>query len=98
MDFTNGVWEVEGCWCSTKKYCVLGCRTNADCASGQACNAINRCENTCVSGDGTCLVDFTCSASGFCRRDSCQRDGQCSAFCVNGGCYQSRGVCQVIPG
>ena len=82
------------CYCYMTKFCVLGCRTKADCASGQACNLSNRCEKTCVSGDGTCPVDFACNGSGFCRRDLCKSDSECSAFCVNGGCYQWRGTCE----
>jgi len=85
------------CVCYRNKFCVLGCRTIADCTSGQACNQSNRCEKTCVPGDGTCPVDFTCNGSGFCQRDSCKSDSECSAFCVNGACYQSRGTCEPIP-
>ena len=85
------------CYCYMTKFCVLGCRTKADCASGQACNESNRCEKTCVSGDGTCPVDFTCNGSGFCRRISCKSASDCSAFCVNGRCYESRGTCQLVP-
>jgi hypothetical protein len=82
------------CYCTPVKLCVAGCRTNADCGTGQACNDTHSCETTCVAGDGTCSVDFSCSASGFCLRNTCTSDSQCSVACVKGACYDSRGVCQ----
>jgi len=71
------------------KFCCSRCRIDADCASGQACNERKSCEKTCVSYGGTCPVDFTCNASGFCRRILCKSDSDCSAFCVNGACYDT---------
>jgi hypothetical protein len=93
------VWADARCtpFCSNAKFCVLGCRTDGDCASGQACNERKSCEKTCVSYGGTCPVDFTCNASGFCRRILCKSDSDCSAFCVNGACYDTRGTCDYIP-
>jgi hypothetical protein len=86
------------CYCPAAMFCVVGCRTNADCGSGQACNQGHSCENTCVAGDGTCPVNTSCATSGFCRRRSCASDSECSGFCVNGWCYQARGTCAPIPG
>jgi hypothetical protein len=93
------VWADARCtpFCSKTKFCVPGCRIDADCASGQACNERKSCEKTCVSYGGTCPVDFTCNASGFCRRILCKSDSDCSAFCVNGACYDTRGACGYIP-
>jgi hypothetical protein len=84
------------CYCFPRTLCVLGCRTNNDCDSGQACNQSHRCEKACVAGDGTCPVDFSCDANGSCRRNSCTSDSECSAFCVMGACYDTRGDCEGI--
>jgi hypothetical protein len=85
------------CSCdSPRMLCVLGCRTNNDCDSGQACNQSYRCEKACVAGDGTCPVDFSCDVNGACRRNSCTSDSECSAFCVMGSCYDTRGDCEGI--
>ena len=86
------------CYCPPAMFCVVGCRTNADCGPGQGCNQVHRCENTCVAGDGTCPVNSSCDTSGFCRQKSCTSDSECSGFCVNGWCYQARGTCAPIPG
>jgi len=88
---------ISYCVCSSRKSCVLGCRTKADCASGLGCNQMHRCENTCVAGDGTCPVNLSCDASGFCRRIFCRSDSECSAFCVNGACYDTQGTCDYVP-
>ena len=85
------------CYCGPIKICVVGCRANTDCKSGQACNSLHQCQNTCVPGDGTCSVDTTCGATGFCQQISCTNDSQCSVACVKGGCYGSRGACQIPP-
>jgi hypothetical protein len=83
------------CYCSPVKVCIVGCRTNADCGVGQGCNEAHSCEKTCAAAaDGGCSLDFACSASGFCRRRACTTDSQCSAACVNGACYNTRGACQ----
>jgi hypothetical protein len=85
------------CCCSCPRMlCVLGCRTNNDCDSGQACNQSYRCEKACVAGDGTCPVDFSCDVNGACRRNSCTSDSECSAFCVMGSCYDTLGDCEGI--
>jgi hypothetical protein len=76
--------------------CVSGCRSAADCAVGEGCNSL-RCERTCVPGDGTCATDFSCNTSGFCARNSCTSDAQCSVACVKGYCYDSRGQCDYYP-
>ena len=89
--------SADHCYCNSVKLCVAGCRTNTDCPSGQACNATNSCQNTCVAGEGTCPVDFSCGASGFCQQNICSDDSQCSVACVGGSCYGSRGTCQIRP-
>ncbi len=78
------------------KKCVSGCRSDTDCAAGEGCNSL-RCEKTCVPGDGTCATDFSCDSSGFCARNSCTSDAQCSVACVKGYCYDSRGQCDYYP-
>jgi hypothetical protein len=85
------------CYCPAVNYCVPGCRTNADCGSGQGCNEGHRCEDNCF-GDGTCPVNTSCRKTGFCRTNSCTSDSECSGFCVLGWCYQTRGTCAPIPG
>jgi hypothetical protein len=85
------------CLCDPVKFCVVGCRTNADCGPGQACNQFNSCQNTCVPGDGTCPANSSCGANGFCQQKSCTSDSACSGFCVNGWCYQTRGTCLPVP-
>jgi len=85
------------CYCYGAMICVVGCRTNADCSSGQACNPSHSCQNTCVAGDGKCPANFSCGASGFCQQNSCTSDSECSGFCVNGWCYQTLGTCEPIP-
>jgi hypothetical protein len=85
------------CICPPALDCYLGCRSNSDCAAGTACNQLNRCEKTCVPGDGTCAVDFNCNTSGFCSRNRCSRDDECSAACVKNYCYGMRGACAYVP-
>ncbi len=82
------------CYCTAIKRCVLGCRTNTDCGSGQGCNAQHTCQPTCVPGDGSCTVDDECGAGGFCQQKACTTDAECSAACVNGKCYGGPGQCQ----
>jgi hypothetical protein len=84
------------CYCPGAKICTVGCRTSVDCGSGQACNQSHRCQSTCVAGDGTCPVDYSCDESGFCRRNSCASDSECSGFCVKGACYDTRGTCEGV--
>ena len=85
------------CYCYGAMICIVGCRTNADCGSGQACNPSHSCQNTCVAGDGTCPANYSCGTSGFCQQNSCTADSECSGFCVKGWCYQTRGTCEPIP-
>jgi len=85
------------CYCYGAMICVVGCRTNADCSSGQACNPSHSCQNTCVAGGGTCPANYSCGASGFCQQNSCTSDSECSGFCVNGWCHQTLGTCEPIP-
>ncbi|MGB8299406.1 MAG: hypothetical protein WCG85_28585 [Polyangia bacterium] len=87
-----------GCVCFGTKACALGCRINLDCGPGQGCNPFNSCQKTCVAGDGTCPVNYSCDASGFCQQKLCTSDSECSGFCVNGVCYGVRGTCEPIPG
>jgi hypothetical protein len=82
------------CYCNGATFCAPGCRTNAHCGPGQACNPSHSCQNTCVAGDGTCPVNYSCGAGGFCQQNSCTSDSECSGFCVNGLCYQTRGTCE----
>ena len=82
------------CYCNGAMFCVPGCRTNAHCGPGQACNSSHSCQNTCVAGDGTCPLNYSCGASGFCEQKSCKSESECSGFCVNGLCYQTRGTCE----
>ncbi len=82
------------CYCSAIKLCVLGCRANTDCGTGQGCNAQHACQPTCVPGDGTCATDYVCGTDGFCQQKTCTADSDCSAACVKGKCYGSLGVCQ----
>ena len=84
------------CYCNGATFCAPGCRTNAHCGPGQACNPSHSCQNTCVAGDGTCPVNYSCGASGFCEQNSCTSDSECSGFCVNGLCYQTRGTCEPV--
>jgi hypothetical protein len=83
------------CYCrSTVMLCIVGCRSNADCPSGQGCNASHACQQACTSGDDSCGADYACSTAGFCERKTCTGDAQCSVACVNGKCYGSLGACQ----
>ncbi len=84
----------SACYCSPVKLCLAGCRSDSDCGAGQRCNSQYTCQNTCVAGDGTCPVDFSCGASGFCERKSCTSDADCSVACVKGACYGARGFCE----
>jgi hypothetical protein len=84
------------CYCPGAKICTVGCRTSVDCGSGQTCNQSHRCQNTCVAGDGTCPVDYHCDEGGYCRRNSCASDSECSGFCVKGACYDTRGTCEGV--
>jgi len=81
------------CSCRAVKICQRGCRAKSDCPSGQGCTLGHQCQNTCVPGDGTCPVDFSCGADGFCARTSCTTDAECSGACVKGACYGRPGVC-----
>jgi hypothetical protein len=85
------------CYCFAAMFCVPGCRTNVHCGPGQACNPSHGCQNTCVAGDGTCPVNYSCGAGGLCQQNSCTGDSQCSGFCVKGLCYQTRGTCEPVP-
>ena len=85
------------CYCNGATFCAPGCRTNAHCGPGQACNPSHSCQNTCVAGDGTCPVNYSCGAGGFCQQNLCTSDSECSGFCVNGLCYQTRGTCLPVP-
>jgi hypothetical protein len=82
------------CYCTGVLICQPGCRTNADCSSGTACNAQHACQPTCTAGDGTCGADFACSSEGFCQQKSCTTDTDCSGACVKGKCYSTPGTCQ----
>ena len=85
----------SACYCNGASFCVVGCRTNANCGSGQVCNPFHTCENTCAAG--TCPVNYSCTAGGACQQNSCASDSDCSGFCVKGSCYQTRGSCQPVP-
>jgi hypothetical protein len=85
----------SACYCNGASFCVVGCRTNANCGSGQVCNPSHTCENTCAAG--TCPVNYSCTAGGYCQQNSCTSDSDCSGFCVKGSCYQTRGTCQPVP-
>ena len=85
------------CFCRNTPICQTGCRTKSDCPSAQDCNSRRQCQNTCVPGDGTCSVDFSCGSDGFCGRTSCTSDAACSGACVKGSCYSTRGSCEYLP-
>ena len=85
------------CFCSDPFICVAGCRAKSDCPSNQGCNRRHQCQNSCVPGDGTCPVDFSCGAEGFCVQTSCTTDAECSGACVKGFCYSTRGIVRVHP-
>lgn len=82
------------CFCRLVKICVAGCRSNSDCASGMACDTQHTCQKACVAGDTSCPVDYACGSSGICVRKACTSNAECSAACVKGACYSSRGTCQ----
>lgn len=73
--------------------CIPGCSSDADCAAGNVCNNIHRCDNPVCGPGGACPVDFTCN-SGFCARNACVSDSECSNACVKGLCYDRPGQCQ----
>jgi len=82
------------CYCRAVKICQAGCRARSDCPPGQGCNLSHQCQTTCgPSEDGTCPVDFSCGADGFCGRTSCTTDAGCSGACVKGACYSTPGSC-----
>jgi hypothetical protein len=85
------------CFCPGTRICVTGCREKSDCPSGQSCNSTHHCQTSCVPGDATCPVDFSCGTDGFCRRTSCTSDAGCSSACVKGSCYGTRGICDYTP-
>jgi hypothetical protein len=87
----------SSCFCPNPSICQAGCRAKSDCPSNQGCNRLHHCQNTCVPGDGTCPVDFSCGADGFCAQTSCTTDAECSGACVKGLCYSSRGSCAYTP-
>jgi hypothetical protein len=85
------------CFCPGTLICLAGCRAKSDCPSSQGCNHLHRCQNSCVPGDGSCPVDFSCGTDGFCWRTSCTSDAECSGACVKGSCYSTRGSCAYLP-
>ncbi len=85
------------CFCSSTFICVAGCRAKSDCPSNQDCNRRHQCQNSCVPGDGTCPVNFSCGTDGFCGQTSCTTDAECSGACVKGLCYSTRGSCEFLP-
>ena len=84
------------CYCTGWFICQPGCRSNADCPSGTGCNSLHACQKTCTSGDGTCPVNYVCSADGFCDQKMCTTDTDCSGACVKGRCYSAPGTCQAM--
>lgn len=92
----NDVWNVMTCFAPWQPRPIgtdpgPGCE-NQGCPDGQRCRADGYCEAISCDSAADCATDFECS-SGTCRRMSCASDDDCDAFCVNGGCSQTLGVC-----
>jgi hypothetical protein len=84
----------QDCPCEAVTVCQLGCRTDAECATGEACDAAHHCVPApCTRG--SCPSNFRCEERGTrfeCHRIPCDRDSP-AAFCVNGFLYDRLGSC-----
>ena len=92
---------VADCACSNDEgECVPVCEGDS-CGPGATCDAVTgRCEPLTCSQDGvTCMPLFACepgSGGDECQRMTCETDAQCGGMpCVEGGCFESFGVCQL---
>lgn len=73
--------------------CVEGCQSNADCLTGQICDADSHCVATACTAAADCPSQFTCS-TGACERLTCSDDADCDAgYCVGGSCFDELGSC-----
>jgi hypothetical protein len=70
------------------------CSTDEDCSEGEFCDpATSQCDEIVCATSVDCPPDFDCPA-GACQRHACEVSEECSAFCVEGQCYQRAGECQ----
>ena len=80
------------CNATTQTACVAVCASNADCASGQLCNAgscgLNRLGQSCTAG--------TDCASGYCVDGVCCSAGSCG-ICQACNLAGTAGSCQPVP-
>jgi hypothetical protein len=82
--------------------CVAGCRTDGDCAVGEACDLTHRCVPHPCTFDADCPALFACpnvsEGQRGCYRRTCVTDPDClGGFCVTGSCYDQLGACATPP-
>ncbi len=88
--------QVRGCGCLPPRRCVLGCTSEADCATGEQCDG-GHCVAKVCADDGDCPAQFSCSAD-TCARRICAADAECdSGYCVLGRCFDTLGRCDAPP-
>jgi hypothetical protein len=92
----NDVWNVMTCFAPWQPRPIgtdrePGCQ-NQGCPDGRRCRPDGICEAIACASAADCAPDFECG-SGTCQRISCTSDDDCDAFCVNGGCSQTLGLC-----
>ena len=88
--------------CEIGLVCVAGCKTDADCAVGEACDPTHRCAPRPCASDTDCPPLFACSdlpeGQRGCYRRTCVTDPDCiGGFCVTGSCYDQLGACATPP-
>jgi hypothetical protein len=83
----------------TPLHCRKGCAANADCGTGQACNASHHCEAAACAQPAECGPNFTCdAASKRCIPKQCMTDAECDDYCVNQRCSVAIGQCfEAVP-
>ena len=101
-DCSNGqICDFPICSCNgSMKGCIPGCNSDGDCQEGQMCDGTHHCVAlSCNFPAHACPVGFDCVNGQTCIRRSCSSDSDCAgAFCVDGQCYSSLGMCSFLPG
>jgi Cys-rich repeat protein len=96
------VCDTAPCVCTNSgRTCIAGCKSSAECGEGQSCTTTHHCAPTPCTGVAQCPTNFTClftPAGGQCTRRACTSDADCAgAWCVDGACYGSLGMCTYPP-
>ncbi len=94
----GSVCQTTICKCpSYSGLCAPGCTDSGQCGAGYTCQA-SHCIPTPCCADGDCTPNFVCDPSSHtCQVKACQKDSDCSGYCIDDLCASKPGVCVPEP-